>query len=68
MTKWEYEKIDLNSLPRGQSDLGTLNAAGAEGWELVAINTCNIAIMKREIAPVKATRATAAARTKTSGT
>ena len=60
MTKWEYHKIDLNTLSRSESELDALNHAGAQGWELMSINSCNIAIFKRAIAAPKATRATAA--------
>lgn len=63
MTKWEYEKIDLNSLPRHESEIDALNLAGSNGWELVGINSCNIAIMKRAVTAPKAPRATAAAAT-----
>lgn len=65
MTKWEYERIDLNTLPRHESEIDVLNVAGANGWELVSINSCNVAIMKRAAIAAKATRpaATAAAAT-----
>lgn len=61
MTKWEYEKIDLNSLSRHESEIDALNLAGSNGWELVSINTCNVAIMKRAVAAAKPPRATVAA-------
>ncbi len=66
MIKWEYSRIDLNSLARGETEIDALNAAGAQGWELVAVNDCNIAILKRSIAPpapapARATRAQSAA-------
>ena len=49
MTDWEYRKIDLN-LHRPQGDeLDLLNAAGAEGWELVGITSNSIAYLKREL-------------------
>ena len=38
VSEWEYRKIDLN----------LLNAAGAEGWELVGITSNNFAYLKRE--------------------
>ena len=54
MSEWEYRKIDLN-LHRPQGDeLDLLNAAGAEGWELVGITSNNFAYLKREIAEVAA--------------
>ncbi len=61
MTKWEYEKLDLNNLPRSESEIDVLNLAGANGWELVTINSCNVAIMKRAVPVAKAPRATASA-------
>lgn len=61
MTKWEYEKIDLNTLSRHESEIDALNLAGSNGWELVAINNCNVAIMKRSVTAAKAPRATVAA-------
>ena len=49
MSEWEYRKIDLN-LHRPQGDeLDLLNAAGAEGWELVGITSNNFAYLKREM-------------------
>ena len=50
MSKWEYDKIDLNALPPKTTDLDLLNDAGNDGWELVALTTNNVAIMKRELA------------------
>lgn len=47
MTGWNYLSIDLNNLPRKRKELDLLNDAGAEGWELVAINGLNIATLKR---------------------
>lgn len=57
MIKWEYERIDLNILARSETDIDVLNNAGAKGWELVSINNCNIAILKRAVS-VPTTRAT----------
>ena len=54
MPEWKYRKIDLN-LYRPQGDeLDLLNAAGAEGWELVGITSNNMAFLKREVAEVAA--------------
>ena len=54
MPEWKYRKIDLN-LYRPQGDeLDLLNAAGAEGWELVAIASNNMAYLKREVEEVGA--------------
>ncbi len=50
MTKWEYDKLDLNALPAKITDVDLLNDAGWDGWELVAFTTNNFAIMKRQIA------------------
>jgi hypothetical protein len=36
MQQWEYDKLDLNDVPRKTDDVGMLNAAGKDGWELVA--------------------------------
>lgn len=55
--KWEYQKIDLNTLRRNETELDVLNAAGAEGWELVAVDMCNMAILKRGVPAAKAARA-----------
>ena len=49
MPEWEYRKIDLNQYrPRGD-ELDLLNAAGADGWELVNIASNNMAYLKREV-------------------
>ena len=59
MTDWEYRKFDLN-LHRPQGDeLDLLNAAGAEGWELIGITSNNIAYLKRELEVVAGQRGTA---------
>ena len=43
--EWEYRKIDLNQYrPRGD-ELDLLNAAGADGWELVGITSHNMAYL-----------------------
>jgi hypothetical protein len=48
MLQWRYCAIDLNDLPRGFDEIDVLNAAGADGWELVAIMGNWIAYMKRQ--------------------
>jgi H-NS histone family len=49
MAVWEYRKINLSEYqPRGD-ELDRLNAAGADGWELVGITSNNIAYLKRSI-------------------
>jgi hypothetical protein len=49
MPQWEYCKMDLNSAPRKTDATDLLNDLGTEGWELVAILSNNIAILKRQI-------------------
>lgn len=49
MSEWEYRKIDLNQHRPQGDELDLLNAAGAEGWELVGITSNNIAYLKREL-------------------
>jgi len=49
MPNWEYDRIDLSSLPRRTDDIDLLNDAGKEGWELVAITPSNIAYVKRQV-------------------
>ena len=49
MTDWEYRKINLNLHGPKGDELDLLNAAGAEGWELVGITSNNIAYLKREL-------------------
>ena len=49
MSEWEYRKIDLNQHRPQDDELDLLNAAGADGWELVGITSNNIAYMKREL-------------------
>jgi hypothetical protein len=49
MPGWEYLKINLNEVPRKRNDIGLLNDAGDEGWEVVAILPNNIAYLKREL-------------------
>jgi hypothetical protein len=49
MPVWEYEKIDLNDLPRKRDDTDLLNDAGKDGWELVSISSNNFAYMKRMV-------------------
>ena len=51
MRQWDYRKIDLNDLPRRSVDIDLLNAAGENGWELVAIAANSIAYFKRELTP-----------------
>ena len=49
MTEWEYRKIDLSQQHPRRDDLDMLNAAGADGWELVGVTSNNIAYLKRPI-------------------
>jgi hypothetical protein len=59
MNRWEYDKLDLNDLPRKTDEVDVLNEAGKGGWELVALTANNVAILKRvvaqEPAPAKST-------------
>ena len=58
MHKWEYQKLNLNDLPRKADDVDLLNDAGKDGWDLVALTANNVAILKREVpqpAPAKST-------------
>ncbi len=50
MTRWEYEKIDLNGLPRKTEEIDVLNDAGRRGWELVHITSNMLAYFKRQVA------------------
>ena len=50
MTAWKYRTIHLSDLPRKTDEIGLLNGAGAEGWELVGITANNIAYLKRQVA------------------
>ena len=45
--RWEYQKIDLNDLPRKTEEIDLLCDAGKEGWELVAIMPNGVAYLKR---------------------
>ena len=49
MSEWEYRKIDLNQHRPQGDELDLLNAAGADGWELVGITSNNFAYLKREL-------------------
>ena len=59
MMRWEYARLELNSLPIKESDVDVLNRAGEEGWELVAITGNNLAFFKRPVPPPLRVRATA---------
>jgi hypothetical protein len=49
VSEWEYRKIDLNQHRPQYDELDLLNAAGADGWELVGITSNNFAYLKREL-------------------
>ncbi len=44
-SKWEYRVVNANMLNRQLENL--LNTNGAQGWELVQINSAGVAIFKR---------------------
>ena len=50
MTEWEYRTIDLNQHGSRSDEVELLNAAGADGWELVGITGNFIAYLKRAVA------------------
>jgi H-NS histone family protein len=47
--EWEYQKLDLNQQRPRNDELDLLNAAGADGWELIGITSNNIAYLKRPL-------------------
>jgi hypothetical protein len=49
VSEWEYRKIDLNQHRPQRDELDLLNAAGADGWELIGITSNNFAYLKREL-------------------
>jgi DNA-binding protein H-NS len=49
MRTWEYKKIALNELKRGEDEIDLLCDAGEERWELVAVLKNGIAYLKREV-------------------
>lgn len=49
MSQWEYAKRNLGDVPPRADDIDLLNAAGKEGWELVAITSNNLAYLKRPL-------------------
>ena len=46
---WEYQKINLNELPRRSKEIDVLCDAGEDGWELIAVLPNNVAYLKREL-------------------
>jgi hypothetical protein len=60
---FEYEKINLNYIPRGGDDIDLLDELGKDGWELIAITANNIAYLKRQVAYAKKPRARSPATT-----
>jgi hypothetical protein len=46
---WEYQKINLNELPRRSKEIDVLCDAGEDGWELITILPNNVAYLKREL-------------------
>ena len=56
MNTWDYLTLELSGLPKRTNLFDALNAAGKEGWELVAITLNNIAIFKRASHPSDSSR------------
>lgn len=56
MIQWDYSKVDLNQTLGRTDDIDLLEAAGAQGWELIAVMANNCAYLKRpreDIAPAQ---------------
>lgn len=66
MQHWEYKKLDLCALPRRATETDLLNEAGSHGWELVTICVGNIALLKRPVPKLAASRRSSS--TATAGT
>ena len=49
MPRWQYLSIDLANLPPLTDELDLLDEAGEVGWELVTINTNNVAYLRRAV-------------------
>ena len=60
MPAFEYEKINLNYIPRSGDDIDLLDELGEDGWELVAITANYIAYLKRQAGHAKGPRTTLA--------
>jgi len=58
VAEWEYRKLSLNQHPPQGDELDMLNAAGADGWELIGITSNNIAYLKRKVEEVEAANRT----------
>ena len=52
MPEFEYEKVNLNYIPRKGDDIDLLDELGEEGWELVVTTVNNIAYLKRQVGSV----------------
>jgi hypothetical protein len=59
VTQWEYLKIDLGGTNPKSNEVELLNAAGYDGWELVALTSNNNAYLKRPVQIAAAPKATA---------
>lgn len=55
--KYQYENLDLNPVSNRTKPLDLLNAAGDQGWRVVHIGPCNIALMERAVEEEKPKRA-----------
>ncbi len=61
MTQWEHLKIDLSAIDPKSDDVALLNAAGYQGWELIAITANNIAYLRRALRVAAAQKTTTSA-------
>lgn len=48
VSEWEYRKIALNQAVHKSDEVDLLNAAGLDGWELIALLPNHMAYLKRE--------------------
>lgn len=55
--KYAYENLDLNPMSNRTKPLDLLNQAGDQGWRVVHISPCNIALMERVTEEEKPKRA-----------
>jgi hypothetical protein len=63
MPAFEYEKINLDYIPRSGDDIDLLDELGEDDWELIAITPNNIAYLKRQVGYAKEPRTKSSATT-----